>query len=132
MGRQTGGDMTEMVLTRRVRRVLSMLTLTAACAVPAAAQITTGTVSGSLKDPQGAVVPGATVTLISQARGTKTETQTSSDGQFVFPNVAVGAYTVRVSMDGFKTIERPGINVSPGDRLLLPALTIEVGSLNET
>jgi hypothetical protein len=132
MGRQTGGHMTEMVLTQTVGRLLAMLTAAALCAVPAVAQITTGTVSGSLKDPQGAVVPGATVTLISQARGTKTETQTSSDGQFVFPNVAVGAYTVRVSMDGFKAIERPGINVSPGDRLLLPALTIEVGSLNET
>ena len=103
-----------------------------ATAVPVAAQITTGTVSGSVKDAQGAVVPGATVTLVSAARGTRTEAQTSVDGNFVFPNVTAGTYTVRVTMDGFKTLERPGIVVSPGDRLLVQTLTIDVGALAET
>ena len=103
-----------------------------ATAVPVSAQITTGTLSGSVKDAQGAVVPGATVTLVSAVRGTTTDAQTSTDGDFVFPNVTAGTYLVRVTMDGFKTLERPGVVVSPGDRVLLQTLTIEVGALAET
>ena len=104
----------------------------ATAALPVSAQITTGTISGAVKDAQGAVVPGATVTLVSAARGTTTEAQTSVDGNFVFPNVTAGTYTVRVTMDGFKTLERPGIVVSPGDRVLVQTLTIDVGALAET
>ncbi len=106
--------------------------LAAAWSPPAWAQITTGTVSGSLKDVQGATVPGATVSLVSAARGTSTETVTDTNGNFTFPNVTPGTYTVRITMSGFKTLERPGIVVSPGDRVLVPALTIEVGALTET
>ena len=64
----------------------------ATAALPVSAQITTGTISGAVKDAQGAVVPGATVTLVSAARGTTTETQTNTDGDFVFPNVTAGTY----------------------------------------
>jgi hypothetical protein len=95
------------------------------------AQITTGTVSGSVKDSQGAVVPGATVTLVSAARGTKMDTVTSAEGDFVFPNVTADTYVVRVALGGFKTVERPGIVVSPGDRMLVPALVVEVGTLSD-
>ena len=69
---------------------------------------------------------------MSAVRGTTTDTQTSTDGDFVFPNVTAGTYLVRVTMDGFKTLERPGVVVSPGDRALLQTLTIEVGALAET
>ena len=48
---------------------------------------------GNGRDAQGGVVPGATVTLVSEARGTTTDTQTSADGDFVFPNVTAGTYT---------------------------------------
>ncbi len=78
------------------------------------------------------MVPGATVTLLSAARGTTTDAQTNADGDFVFPNVTAGTYLVRVVMDGFKTLERPGVIVSPGDRVLVQTLTIEVGALAET
>jgi Carboxypeptidase regulatory-like domain len=100
--------------------------------LPASAQVTTGTIAGSVRDAQGAVVPGATVTLVSAVRGTTTEAQTNSDGDFVFPNVTAGTYLVRVTLEGFKTLERPGIVVSPGDRVLVQTLTIEVGTLAET
>jgi hypothetical protein len=116
----------------RVGSLAALWIAIATIALPASAQIITGTVSGSVKDAQGGVVPGATVTLINTARGTTTETQTSGEGDFVFPNINAGTYTIRVTMDGFKAVERPGIVVSPGDRLTVPALTIEVGALAET
>ena len=121
-------------MVRSILRISVVLSIAvwALTARPVSAQITTGTLSGSVKDAQGAVVPGATVTLVSAVRGTTTDTQTSTDGDFVFPNVTAGTYLVRVTMDGFKTLERPGVVVSPGDRALLQTLTIEVGTLAET
>src|SRR5713101_1717343 len=84
---------------------------------PALAQITTGTVSGTIKDPQGGVIPGATVVLISETRGTKSAPAvTSGTGDFVFPNVTPDTYTVQVTLEGFKTLMRGGISVSAGDR----------------
>ena len=112
--------------------IAAWIVVGALAAVPVSAQITTGTIAGSVKDTQGAVVPGATVTLVSVARGTTTEAQTNSDGDFVLPNVTAGTYLVRVTMEGFKTLERPGVVVSPGDRVLVQTLTIEVGTLAET
>jgi hypothetical protein len=96
------------------------------------AQITTATVSGTVKDAQGAVVPGATVTLTSDTRGVKVaETVTNSTGGFVFPNTTADTYTVQVSMSGFKTLKTSGLIVSPGDRLVLPTMTLEVGQREE-
>ncbi|HEV3217109.1 MAG TPA: carboxypeptidase-like regulatory domain-containing protein [Vicinamibacterales bacterium] len=97
----------------------------------AAAQAT-ATVAGTIKDTQGAVIPGATVTLISESRGTTFDTQSTATGDFVISNIPGDTYTVRVTMDGFKTSERKGIPVSLGDRVAVPPITIEVGTLAET
>ncbi|HTL01748.1 MAG TPA: carboxypeptidase-like regulatory domain-containing protein [Vicinamibacterales bacterium] len=99
---------------------------------PAAAQVATGNVAGTIKDAQGGVIPGATVSLVSQTRGTVTDTVSNTNGDFVFVNVPQDTYTVKVTMDGFKTLERHDVPVSPGDRVALGTLPIEVGTLNET
>src|SRR5688572_19710343 len=93
---------------------------------------TTGAVVGSVVDAQGATVPGAMVTLVSQSRGTAIDTQSSGTGDFIFPSVLPDTYTVRVSVDGFKTLERRNIAVSPGDRVGVGAMAIELGALSET
>ena len=93
---------------------------------------TTGTLTGTVKDAQGAVIPGATVTITSETRGTSQEQTSASTGDFAFTNIVGDTYTVKVTMDGFKTTERKGVAVSPGDRVSIGALTIEVGTLNET
>src|SRR3954452_21423600 len=99
---------------------------------PALAQVATGTVTGTVKDGQGGIVPGATVTLTSATRGTSLEAQTTESGDFVFPNVTGDTYNIKVTLEGFKTLERPNIQVSPGDRVGIGTLTVEVGALNET
>ncbi len=97
------------------------------------AQITTGTLTGTVKDSQGGVIPGATVVIISEARGTKSAPAvTSASGDFVFPNVTADNYTVEVTMEGFKTLRKTGIQVRGGDRVAVPGLTIEVGGATET
>ena len=101
--------------------------------VPAAAQITTGTVTGTVKDAQGGVVPGATVVLISESRGTKlAPVVTTATGDFVVPNVTADTYTVEVTMESFKTVRRGGIIVSGADRVGVPPITLEAGGIAET
>jgi hypothetical protein len=120
----------------RYRLVLAALAaaIVFCLAVPqATAQLTTGTVSGSVHDPQAAVIAGATVTLISETRGTKLpEATTNPSGDFVFPNVPPDTYTLEITQKGFKTLKRGGVAVSPGDRLGLGALTLEVGVVTQT
>ena len=60
-----------MIRKRTIRVLSAVLGLLLAASVPASAQITTGTVSGTVKDAQGGVVPGATVVLLSETKGTK-------------------------------------------------------------
>ena len=81
------------------------------------AQVNTGTVLGTVKDAQGGVIPGATVTLISEARGTRSApVVTNESGDFVFANVTADTYTVEVTLESFKTSQRSGVAVSPGTR----------------
>ena len=73
--------------------VFAILAITA----PASAQTTTATVTGTVKDPQGGVIPGATVTLISAARGTRTVPAiTNATGDFVLANVTADTYSIEV------------------------------------
>jgi hypothetical protein len=77
-----------------------------------------------VRDEQGGVIPGATVVLISEARGTKSAPAvTNETGDFVFPNITPDSYTVEVTMDSFKTVRRTGVAVSGGDRIGVPSLT---------
>src|ERR1700730_13347588 len=82
-------------------------------APPLAAQVTSGTVVGSVRDVSGGVIPGATVNLVSATKGTTIDTTTNENGDFTFPNAPGDTYSVRVTMDGFKTLERNNIPVSP-------------------
>ena len=80
-------------------------------AAAAAAQGVTGTVSGTVKDAQGAVIPGATISLISESRGTTIATVVSNgSGDFVVPNVTADTYTIQISMPSFKTLKRTGLD----------------------
>ncbi len=113
-------------------RVLFLIMFLCGTAVPAAAQITTSSVVGSVRDGQAAAIPGATVTLTSAARGTSMETVTNDAGDFVFPTVQADTYTIKVALAGFKTLERPGVAVPPGSRVAAGILALELGALEET
>ena len=83
----------------------------------AIAQITTGSVVGTVKDAQGGVIPGATVTLTAKPRGRRSRpTVTNATGDFQFPVTPVDTYTVEITMPSFKTIKQSGVAVSPGAR----------------
>jgi hypothetical protein len=122
-----------MIVSRRLLRVVAVVIALCAIAVPASAQITTASVAGTVKDPQGAVIPGAALTLISETRGTHlAEAVTNSQGDFTFVNVPPDRYTLQIALEGFKTLKRTDLTVSAGDRLGLGAFTIDVGTLAES
>src|SRR5262245_28791356 len=120
----------------RARHGLGILAIGALlCAMPraAAAQANTATVFGSVKDAQGGVIPGATVTLISDTQGTRSAPAITNDtGDFVFPNIPADTYTVQVELSSFKTLKHAGVFVSAGSRVAVGTLTIEVGGATET
>ena len=92
----------------------------------------TGTISGTVKDAQGGVVPGATVLLTSESRGTtSTPVTTNANGDFVFPNLTADTYTLQVEMPSFRTLRREKVEVNPGARVALGTLTIDVGGTTE-
>ena len=98
----------------------------------AAAQLTLGTVSGTIRDAQAAAVPGVTVGLVSETRGTRRPNAVSSaGGDFVFPDVPPDTYTLEIAHKGFKPLKQTGIAVSAGDRVGLGAVTIQVGGVAE-
>jgi hypothetical protein len=101
-------------------------------AAAAAAQGVTATVSGTVKDAQGGVVPGATVTLVSDTKGTRTAPAiTNASGDFVIPNVAGDTYSVQVEMPSFSTLRRPGLLVTAGSQVAVGTLTLQVGGMSE-
>ena len=78
---------------------------------PVAAQGLDGTVSGTIKDPSGAVVPGALVTIINDQTGLTRATETSEVGAYTVPNLLVGTYTVKVEASGFAPYTRTNVQV---------------------
>src|SRR5205809_7171794 len=118
---------------RFVRGLVTAFLVGIALSRPASAQITTGTVSGTVKDQQGLPVPGVTVTLVSEARGTKmAPVFTGTTGDFVVPNLTPDTYTVEINLEGFHPVRRAGIVVGGADRVNIGALTLTVAPASET
>ena len=89
---------------RILRGVLAPICLVAGTEI-AMAQITTGSIAGTIKDAQGGVIPGATVILISESQNTQSApVVTNETGDFVFVNVKSDTYSLEVTMPSFKTI----------------------------
>jgi hypothetical protein len=102
-----------------------------ALAVPAHAQTTSASVSGSVRDSQGGALPGANVTLTSRTQGQTLTVQSDNEGRFVFNIVRPDTYTMRVSLQGFKTVEQTNVVVNANDRLSVGAVAMEVGGIEE-
>src|SRR5213593_2151076 len=100
-----------------------------ACAATAHAQQTTGTISGRIVDAQGLVVPGVTVTVKGE-QGTKTAV-TDADGRFSVPFLTPGAYAIHAELQGFKAVDRGGLEVHLGQTVDVP-VTLEVGAVTES
>jgi Carboxypeptidase regulatory-like domain/TonB dependent receptor len=86
-----------------------------------------GTLRGTVRDPSGAVIPGANVTVTNETTGGKQTTQSTSTGEYVFPNLQVGTYTVEVIAKGFGDFSRKGVYVLPNQVISADA-SLRVGA----
>jgi hypothetical protein len=90
-----------------------------------------GTISGTVSDPSGAVVPGAAVTATQAGTGLVLSTTANGDGTFVFPSLAPSVYDLAVSHAGFTTYSERGLQVR-ADSALTANVTLQAGSTSQT
>ncbi len=103
-----------------------------AAAAPLSAQTTSASVTGTVKDAQGGMLPGVSVVLVNQAQGTEQTVTSDENGAFLFPIVQPGNYVLKLTLAGFQTLERTGVVVNANDRLTAGVFTLTLGQLSET
>jgi hypothetical protein len=94
-----------------------------------AQETTTGTITGQVVDAQGLAIPGATVTVTSP-QGERTFV-TDAEGRFHAPFLTPGRHSVRVELQGFRPTRIERVDVSLGQRMVLPNITLRVGGVTE-
>jgi hypothetical protein len=105
--------------------------LSAFAASPSVAQILYGGIVGVVRDPQGAVIPGAIVTIVNKETNFTREATTDSQGGYNFVNVLAGPYDVKVALQGFSEAVRANVPVTVG-QISRVDVTLQVGAMSET
>src|SRR5437016_1707164 len=88
-------------------------------------------ISGNIKDPTGAVIPGAKVKVVNEATGVATDLVSNEEGLYRAASLVPGSYRVEVSIEGFDRLVRGPVVVEVGQVLALD-LTLQVGQSNQT
>src|SRR5215472_16447681 len=96
---------------------------------PAQSPSTGAQLSGTILDPNGAVVPGATVTLHSETTGIEQSTMSDAAGRYQFLLVPAGQYTLSVQADGFSRLTNTGITLTVGQVASLP-VTLQLAGVS--
>ena len=96
----------------------------------ASAQKATGTITGTVTDPSGAVVPGATVTIVNERTSTARSATTNEQGSFSFPEVDAGTYALTVTKTGFKKQTQKNVELHVADVTNLN-VKMEMGAATE-
>ncbi|PYX87290.1 MAG: hypothetical protein DMG68_12285, partial [Acidobacteria bacterium] len=94
------------------------------------AQVAGGTISGTVVDSSGRVLPNANVTISNVATGVTRSATTNEDGLYIAPNLLPGSYELKFTAPGFKSELRSGIALTVGATLTLD-LTMQVGTATE-
>jgi hypothetical protein len=115
----------------RAWRGLLLLGLLAGPATRAVAQTEMATLTGTVRDQQGGVLPGATVSAVNTGTSAVRETQATAEGNFVLPLLQPGKYTIVVRMEGFAPVEMRDIALDVGERRNL-LVTLSIGAVGET
>jgi hypothetical protein len=93
-------------------------------------QSITGQISGTVTDPDGAVVVGATVQLTNDLTQQVRTFTTEANGTFIFTDLVAGDYSVHIALAGFKSYEQKAINVSTAEKVALHDIRLAVGDVN--
>lgn len=121
-------------MNRKLRDVLVLVatSLIMLFSIPSVGQVLKGSISGTVVDPQGAVVSGAQVKATHTSTGTVLNTKSDSAGLFRFNLIPVGAYKVEISGQGFKNEVQNDVVVGAGRDTGLGEVRLAVGGASET
>ncbi len=97
----------------------------------AQAQEFRGTISGTVTDPTGAVIPGASVLAVETHTGTASRTTSDKDGQYVIPFLLPGDYSITVTMTGFETVTHNAIALQSQEHPIVD-LKLPIGNATQT
>jgi outer membrane receptor protein involved in Fe transport len=114
-------------------RIISAFVLSLALVSPAFAQSTAinGTLEGTVKDDQGAVLPGVTVTVANIDTGDQRVVVTNERGLYRAPLLSLGTYRVVAELQGFRKFEQTGVSLRAGQTAVID-IALTVGALTET
>ncbi len=115
----------------RALSCLVVLILTTGASIADAQISSEGTIRGVVRDPQGAVLPGATITAASPIVAGVRTTVSDSQGNYRLIDLPPGEYTLTGELQGFSKVSRTGVLIRAGLNLSID-LTLQVGSLQET
>ena len=114
-----------------MRTILAVSILIMAFGLNAMAQVTTGTILGTVRDPSGAVVPGVQIVITESSKGISKTYTTDTSGAFTAPFLIPGTYDVSAEITGFKTQVQTGV-ILQVDQKARVDFTLEIGSSSET
>jgi Carboxypeptidase regulatory-like domain/TonB dependent receptor/TonB-dependent Receptor Plug Domain len=117
-----------MMISKLTLSVLMLLAVVSS----ASSQTTTASLTGTIKDSTGSVLPGATVTIVNTATAaTVWQGTTDENGNFLAPSLPVGIYDVSASLQGFKTTSTQGLRLEINQRARLD-IALPIGGVDET
>lgn len=127
-------QMTRMILRARGMAcgAVALTAILLLLAPSATAQFITGSLSGTVRDPSGAFVPKANVSLITQATNDIRTTVTNGAGYFTFAGITAGSYSIAISAPGFQSWKVTDIQMNSGDIRVVPDITLKVGTPTQT
>jgi hypothetical protein len=112
------------------RRIFALALAVFALALPSLAQESRATLTGRVSDPNGAAVPGATVSVTNQQTNITDTATTNGEGNYTVPFLMPGRYTVKVEKQGFKAAESDTVELHTADKATFD-VGLEVGGLGE-
>jgi Carboxypeptidase regulatory-like domain/TonB dependent receptor len=110
---------------------IPVLLLGAVCSVCIFAQAPTGELAGTIRDATGAVISGASVSVVNEETGVKREVLSDDRGSYTIPLLPPGRYRTSIQHAGFRSVERKGIVLHVNETVNVD-YALEVGSVNET
>src|SRR5499425_573633 len=115
----------------RLRRFLQTIVVVVVFSLPVFSQGSQGAIQGAVFDSSGANIPGATVTITDEERGTTRVLISDEAGQYAAAGLTAGTYKVRAELTGFAPIERTNVRIEVGNNTRVD-LTLMPGGQAET
>ncbi len=114
-----------------MKGLLPLFALTLAASAPASAQVLYGSLTGSVQDSAGAVVPGATITMRNTGTAQEITSRTNDAGNYTFSNLVAGTYDLTITATGFRPVTKRELPITV-NTVRREDVTLEVGQVSES